>query len=157
MRKVPSPNFNDRPDGVEVDTVVIHYTGMKTAEEALACMCDPEAEVSAHYMIYEDGDVVQLVAEDKRAWHAGVSFWDGRENVNDFSIGIELVNKGHEFGYHEFPNEQMEALIELLRGIKSRHRIKKGNIIGHSDVAPERKQDPGELFDWGMLEVIERD
>ena len=146
-----SPNFNDRPEGVPIDMLVIHYTGMRSAKAALTRMCDPAAEVSAHYMIDEAGDIVALVAEDKRAWHAGLSFWRGETNVNGRSIGIELANPGHEFGYRPFPEAQMAALIELAKGILARWPIPARNVVGHSDVAPRRKQDPGELFDWRRL------
>ena len=146
-----SPNFNDRPEGVPIDMLVIHYTGMRSAKAALTRMCDPAAEVSAHYMVDEAGDIVALVAEDKRAWHAGLSFWRGETNVNGRSIGIELANPGHEFGYRPFPEAQMAALIELAKGILARWPIPARNVVGHSDVAPRRKQDPGELFDWRRL------
>ena len=146
-----SPNFNDRPAGAAIDMVVLHYTGMLSAEVALDRMCDPEAAVSAHYAVDEDGDVYRLVAEDKRAWHAGISYWRGATDINDRSIGIEIVNPGHEFGYRSFPEPQMAAVEELLREIVSRHDIDPARIVGHSDVAPARKQDPGELFDWQRL------
>jgi N-acetylmuramoyl-L-alanine amidase len=148
-REAPSPNWNERQ--LPVSMLVLHYTGMRTADEALARMCDPEAEVSAHYMIDEDGTVTQLVPEDKRAWHAGRSFWRGITDVNSASVGIELVNPGHEFGYRPFADAQMEALIPLVAEIKARHDIPRANVVGHSDVAPARKLDPGELFDWEML------
>ena len=147
----PSPNSNDRPDGVTVDMVVLHYTGMETAAAALNRMCDAAAEVSAHYMIDEDGTVYRLVPEDRRAWHAGVSCWQGATNINDRSIGIEIVSPGHEFGYRQFPDEQMAAVEQLLSDIVSRHGIARHRIVGHSDIAPSRKQDPGELFDWQRL------
>lgn len=147
----PSPNFNDRPEGVAIDTLVLHYTGMKSAEAALERMCDPAAEVSAHYMIDEDGVVTQLVDEEKRAWHAGVSHWRGNDNLNHNSIGIELVNPGHEFGYRPFPEVQMQALIPLCQAILERHHIPAHHVVGHSDIAPDRKEDPGELFDWERL------
>ncbi|MDE2596367.1 MAG: N-acetylmuramoyl-L-alanine amidase [Sphingomonadales bacterium] len=131
--------------------VVLHYTGMESADAALARMCDPAAEVSAHYMIDEDGTVTRLVEERHRAWHAGRSFWRGVTDVNSASIGIELVNPGHEFGYRPFPDAQMEALLPLLADIMHRHDIPRANVVGHSDIAPARKQDPGELFDWDML------
>jgi N-acetylmuramoyl-L-alanine amidase len=146
-----SPNFDDRPEGVQVDVLVMHYTGMKTAEEALARLNSVEDKVSAHYLIHENGEVVQLVPENKRAWHAGVSSWRGRERLNDTSIGIELVNPGHEFGYRPFPAVQMLALIDLCKDILERHPIPTRNVVGHSDIAPSRKEDPGELFDWRML------
>lgn len=131
--------------------LVLHYTGMETCDEARARLCDPEAAVSAHYLIDEDGTVERLVDEDKRAWHAGVSWWRGAMDVNGRSIGIELVNPGHEFGYRPFPDAQMEALIALSQSIVARHPIPPANVVGHSDVAPRRKTDPGELFDWKRL------
>ncbi len=145
----PSPNHDARPGAV--DMLVLHYTGMPTAEEALARLCDPEAKVSSHYAIDEAGVVYRLVAEDRRAWHAGVSFWAGEKNVNGRSIGIELVNPGHEFGYVPFAEAQITALIELAQGIASRHAIPARFVLGHSDVAPARKTDPGELFPWQRL------
>ena len=146
-----SPNFNQRPPSGAVDMLVLHYTGMRTAEAALERLCDPAAEVSAHYLIDEAGTVFPLVEEDMRAWHAGLSCWRGETNVNSRSIGIELVNPGHEFGYRPFPEPQMAALAELARGILARWPIPARNVVGHSDVAPRRKQDPGELFDWRRL------
>jgi N-acetylmuramoyl-L-alanine amidase len=147
----PSPNFDARPGNGRVDMLILHYTGMRTAEEALDRLCDPAAKVSAHYLIDEDGGVIRLVAEEKRAWHAGISSWRGRTDINGASIGIELVNPGHEFGYRRFPERQMAALNELARGILTRHPVPPRHVIGHSDVAPLRKQDPGELFDWPRL------
>ena len=146
-----SPNFNDRPEGVPIDMLVLHYTGMESGEAALERLCDPDAQVSAHYLIEEDGTVHRLVDEDKRAWHAGVSWWRGSSDVNSRSIGIELVNPGHEFGYRAFPEEQMVALEALAGAILKRHPIAPRNVVGHSDVAPTRKMDPGELFDWARL------
>ena len=146
-----SPNFNDRPADVPIDMLVLHYTGMQSGEEALDRLCDPEAQVSAHYLIEEDGTVHRLVDEDKRAWHAGVSWWRGAMDVNSRSIGIELVNPGHEFGYRAFPEDQMVALEALAGAILKRHPIPARNVVGHSDVAPSRKTDPGELFDWARL------
>ncbi|MBW8743470.1 MAG: N-acetylmuramoyl-L-alanine amidase [Sphingomonas sp.] len=131
--------------------IVLHYTGMESAEAALARLTDPTAEVSAHYLIDEDGTIHRLVAEDKRAWHAGQSHWRGITDVNSASIGIELVNPGHENGYRPFSEAQMEALVPLMAGIVRRYGITRGNIVGHSDVAPARKDDPGELFDWEKL------
>ena len=151
MIQQPSPNFNDRPAGIEIDMLVLHYTGMRTANEALDRMCDPVAEVSAHYMIDEDGQVYQLVGEEKRAWHAGVSSWRGNSNINDRSIGIELANPGHEFGYRAFPAVQFNMLVKLAKEILVRNSIPTRNTVGHSDIAPARKQDPGELFDWAQL------
>lgn len=149
---LPSPNFNDRPQGEPVSILVMHYTGMPTAGDALARLCNPHAEVSAHYVVTEEGEVIQLVEEQKRAWHAGKSHWRGRDNLNDISIGIEIVNPGHEFGYRPFPPRQMDAVLELSLGILARNpAITPRNIVGHSDIAPERKEDPGELFPWGWL------
>jgi N-acetylmuramoyl-L-alanine amidase len=147
--ETPSPNFNERQ--LPVSMIVLHYTGMQSAEAALARLTDPAAEVSAHYLIDEDGTIHRLVAEDKRAWHAGQSHWRGITDINSASIGIELVNPGHEFGYREFAPAQIEALIPLLSEIKDRYEITRGNIVGHSDIAPTRKQDPGELFPWARL------
>ncbi|MCP5366937.1 MAG: N-acetylmuramoyl-L-alanine amidase [Hyphomicrobiales bacterium] len=131
--------------------LVLHYTGMRTAAAALDRLCDPAAKVSAHYLVDEDGAVHALVAEDRRAWHAGVASWRGAADVNGRSVGIELVNPGHEFGYRPFPDAQMAALADLARGVLARHPIPPRNVVGHSDVAPDRKQDPGELFDWQWL------
>jgi N-acetylmuramoyl-L-alanine amidase len=150
LRDRPSPNHGPRAAGV-IDMLVLHYTGMKTAAAALDRLCAPEAQVSAHYVVDEDGTVWRLVAEECRAWHAGLSSWRGRDDVNDTSIGIELVNPGHEWGYRPFPAAQMAALEELCRGILARHLILPRNVVGHSDVAPLRKMDPGELFDWEGL------
>jgi N-acetylmuramoyl-L-alanine amidase len=149
MISAPSPNFDNRV--LPPDMIVLHYTGMKTGAEALARMTDPEAKVSAHYMIEEDGRVYSLVSEERRAWHAGVSFWKGATDINAASIGIELVNPGHEFGYRAFPDAQIEALIELMDDIRSRWTVPESRILGHSDVAPARKTDPGELFPWKRL------
>ena len=151
MNKRFSPNYDARPDGTEVDMLVLHYTGMETAEAALERLCDPEAKVSAHYLIHENGDVLQIVEEANRAWHAGVASWRGETDVNARSIGIELVNPGHEFGYREFPDAQLTALDDLCLDIFSRHDVPARNVVGHSDVAPARKQDPGELFPWQRL------
>ena len=146
-----SPNFDPRPADAAIDMLVLHYTGMETAEAARVRMCDPEAKVSAHYMVDEDGTVTRLVNEARRAWHAGLSFWRGRTDINARSIGVELVNPGHEFGYCPFPEAQTAALVELARDIVDRHAIPARNVVGHSDVAPRRKTDPGELFDWRRL------
>ncbi|WP_316979327.1 N-acetylmuramoyl-L-alanine amidase [Shumkonia mesophila] len=146
-----SPNFGPRPADTPIDMLVIHYTGMPTAEAALARLCDPAAQVGAHYVIDEDGAVHALIDEAMRAWHAGEAFWRGETDVNGRSVGIELVNPGHEFGYRPFPEAQMAALIALCRDIVARHPIPPANVVGHSDVAPRRKSDPGELFDWPRL------
>jgi len=151
MIETPSPNYNERPAGVPIDMLVLHYTGMKTCEDALDRLCDPATEVSAHYLIAEDGTVHRLVPEEYRAWHAGVACWRGEAGVNDRSIGIEMVNPGHEFGYRDFPPAQIAALIPLCRDILSRHPIPARNVVGHSDVSPTRKQDPGEKFPWARL------
>jgi N-acetylmuramoyl-L-alanine amidase len=155
LRLRPSPNQDSRnEDGrgdVPIDMLVLHYTGMRNAEEALARLTDPTAKVSAHYTIDEDGTVYAHVPEERRAWHAGISFWAGVSNVNARSIGIELVNPGHEFGYRAFPEAQIAALIELCHGILARHPIPATRVLGHSDVAPARKEDPGELFPWARL------
>ena len=145
----PSPNFNPRP--APADILLLHYTGMPSAEAALARLTDPAAQVSCHWLIDEDGTVHRLVAEDMRAWHAGQSFWAGERDINGRSIGIELVNPGHEWGYRPFPAKQMTALAALAAGILERHAIPAARVLGHSDVAPARKQDPGELFDWAWL------
>ncbi len=146
----PSPNFDNR-DGQSVDILVLHYTGMKSAQEALNRMCDAEAKVSAHYMVDEGGTIFQLVNENSQAWHAGVSSWRGNSNINQRSIGIEIVNCGHEFGYTEFPQIQMKAVADLCTAILKRHPIPARNVVAHSDIASSRKQDPGELFDWQFL------
>ena len=147
----PSPNFDARPAGQAIDMLILHYTGMESAEAALARMGDPAAKVSAHYCIGEDGGLTRLVDEKERAWHAGEAEWGGRGDVNARSIGIELVNPGHEFGYRPFPEAQMMALTALAREILGRHPIPPRHVLGHSDVAPLRKEDPGELFDWARL------
>ena len=147
----PSPNCDDRPEGMPIDMLVLHYTGMPTGEEALARLTNIEHEVSAHYLIEEDGRVFQLVPEAQRAWHAGVSYWRGHKSLNARSIGIELVDPGHDFGYRPFPKLQMMALETLALDILARHSIPPRNVVGHSDIAPTRKNDPGELFDWRSL------
>lgn len=145
----PSPNFDAR--SAPPSLLVLHYTGMQTGEAALARLRDPEAKVSAHYLVEEDGRVFRLVDEGRRAWHAGVSFWRGRRNVNGDSIGIEIVNPGHEFGYRPFPEAQIGAVSDLIADIRTRWTIEDRDIVGHSDVAPGRKEDPGELFPWKRL------
>ncbi len=145
----PSPNHDDR--GRDIDTVILHYTGMKTGKEALDRLCDEKAKVSAHYLVEEDGRVFRLVAENRRAWHAGVSSWKGDIDTNARSIGVEIVNPGHEFGYREFPDVQIDSVIALLKDINTRHDIAPDRVLAHSDVAPARKEDPGELFPWGRL------
>ncbi len=145
----PSPNFDERT--LPISMIVLHYTGMQDGPSALARLRDPEAKVSSHYLVEEDGTVCRLVAEDKRAWHAGRSHWRGTTDINSASVGIEIVNPGHEFGYRPFSEEQIEALLPLVAAIKERHGITRGNVVGHSDIAPTRKRDPGELFPWARL------
>lgn len=144
-------NHDARPPGTAIDMLVLHYTGMESAAAALDRLGDPRSRVSAHYLIDEAGTVVPLVDEDRRAWHAGKSWWRGNGDVNGRSLGIELVNPGHEFGYRDFPELQMAALEELGLDILARHPIPPPNVVGHSDVAPGRKRDPGERFDWRRL------
>ena len=148
-REAPSPNWDERQ--LPVSMVVLHYTGMPDAAGAIARMCDASAKVSAHYLIDEDGTVTRLVPEARRAWHAGKSYWRGVTDINSASIGIELVNPGHEWGYRPFPEAQMESLIPLLADLIGRHNVPRANVVGHSDVAPARKADPGELFAWDLL------
>ncbi|MEO9904412.1 N-acetylmuramoyl-L-alanine amidase [Nisaea sp.] len=147
----PSPNHDARPDGTTVDILLLHYTGMQSAEAALNRLADPDATVSAHYLIDEDGRCYRMVDEDRRAWHAGVASWQGATDINARSIGIELVNPGHQFGYRPFPDQQMERLAHLSKAILARHAIAASRVLAHSDVAPDRKEDPGELFDWERL------
>ena len=147
--ETPSPNWNERE--LPITMVVLHYTGMQTGAEALERMCDAKAQVSAHYMIDEDGTVHRLVAEENRAWHAGRSYWRGVTDINSASVGIELVNPGHEWGYRPFPEVQMAALLPLLADLVQRHDVPRANVVGHSDIASARKDDPGELFDWDLL------
>lgn len=149
--KRPSPNVNDRPAGTAIDMVILHYTGMKTGAAALDRLCDPDARVSAHYLVEEDGNIWQMVEDSQRAWHAGLSHWSGATDINDRSIGIEIVNPGHEFGYRVFPDAQIRAVEALLAQIIERHQILPARVVGHSDIAPTRKQDPGELFNWKRL------
>ena len=149
VRDVPSPNFDARRG--PPDMLVLHYTGMQTAEAAIARLCDPEAKVSAHYVVDEDGSILKLVPEERRAWHAGRGVWLGETDCNAASIGIEIVNPGHEFGYRDFPVVQVDAVISLIADIRTRWTIPDNRIIAHSDLAPERKQDPGERFPWKRL------
>ena len=149
ITRCPSPNFDERQ--LPVSMIVLHYTGMPDAEGALNRLRSPDAKVSAHYLVDEQGEVFQLVDEEKRAWHSGRSYWRGITDVNSASVGIEIVNPGHEFGYRPFPDEQIASVIPLVADIKERHGIGRGNVVGHSDVAPARKEDPGELFPWWEL------
>jgi N-acetylmuramoyl-L-alanine amidase len=150
--EAPSPNFDTRTG--PPDMAVLHYTGMESGAAALARLRDPAAKVSSHYMVEEDGRIFRLVAEERRAWHAGVSFWRGAGDVNSRSIGVEIVNPGHDHGYRPFPDVQIEAVIALLDGVRSRWSIADRDIVGHSDVAPARKIDPGELFPWKRLAEV---
>jgi len=147
----PSPNHEPRAAGVPLDTVVLHYTGMPTGAEAIARLRDPAATVSAHYLIETGGRVLRLVPEHRRAWHAGAACWAGETDINSRSIGIELVNRGHAWGYHPFPDSQLESLRGLLAEVMQRHTIPPERVLGHSDVAPARKIDPGELLPWRWL------
>jgi N-acetylmuramoyl-L-alanine amidase len=154
FKELVSPNAGPRRpvDGqTRVRHLVMHYTGMKSCEQALNRLCDPAFEVSAHYVVDEDGTVYRMVPEDQRAWHAGKSFWHGIRDINSTSIGIEIVNPGHEYGYRAFPAAQIDAVMELAADIIARHHIKPCDVLGHSDIAPGRKTDPGELFPWQDL------
>jgi N-acetylmuramoyl-L-alanine amidase len=142
----PSPNFNDRTVA-QPSMIVLHYTAMDTTKDALARLSDPKSEVSSHYLVGEDGTIYRLVAEDKRAWHAGVSFWQGGTDINSLSIGIEIANQGD----RPYTNAQKNAVRWLCRWILDRYEIKPQCVVGHSDVAPGRKQDPGWFFDWKQL------
>ena len=150
VQEAPSPNQDDRPVG-PIDMLILHYTGMKSGQAALDRLRDPEARVSSHYLVEEDGTLFRLVPEGRRAWHAGVSCWRGHTLLNGRSIGIEIVNPGHEWGYRAFPAAQMQAVRALCLGVLSRNPIPARNVLAHSDVAPDRKTDPGELFDWRGL------
>jgi N-acetylmuramoyl-L-alanine amidase len=150
-RVVPSPNHGDRRGGVAVTMLLLHYTGMRNAEAALARLCEPGSDVSAHYLVFEDGASVQLVPEARRAWHAGEARWAGESDINSRSVGIEIVNPGHDWGYVDFPDAQIAKVIALGRDIVARHAIAPERVLAHSDVAPERKQDPGEKFPWKRL------
>lgn len=151
VRDLPSPNHDERPEGVPVDVLVLHYTDMETGAAAIARLRDPEARVSSHYVVEEDGRIFRLVPEERRAFHAGVSHWRGHEALNGRSIGVEVVNPGHSCGYQPFPALQMAAVCDLCLDILSRWPIPARNVVAHSDVAPDRKRDPGELFDWQGL------
>ncbi len=147
---LPSPNFGDRR-GRAIDALILHYTGMASGAAALARLLNPASEVSAHYLVWEDGRIDQLVAEIDRAWHAGRSCWAGERDINSVSIGIEMVNGGHDFGLPPYPASQVAALIALMRDIRTRHAIAPARVLGHSDIAPARKDDPGERFPWPAL------
>jgi N-acetylmuramoyl-L-alanine amidase len=147
----PSPNHDARPDEQEIDILLLHYTGMASAEEALERLTSAESKVSCHYLVHEDGGVVQMVPEARRAWHAGLGAWAGDSDINARSIGIEIVNPGHEFGYRPFPDVQIQSVIMLAKDIFARYGIPAERVLAHSDIAPRRKTDPGELFPWGTL------
>ncbi|MCB1474944.1 MAG: N-acetylmuramoyl-L-alanine amidase [Rhodobiaceae bacterium] len=147
----PSPNHGDRPAGMPVDMLVLHYTGMESEAAAIARLCDPAAGVSSHYVVCEDGRILRLVAEGQRAWHAGVGSWRGHDDINDRSIGIEIVNGGHDYGLPDFPDAQVAAVIALSHDILRRNAIPARNVVAHSDTAPMRKMDPGEKFPWQAL------
>jgi N-acetylmuramoyl-L-alanine amidase len=151
IRDLPSPNQQDRPAKLPIDMLILHYTGMQTAQAAVNRLRDPLARVSSHYVVHEDGAVLRLVPEERRAAHAGISYWRGHTALNDRSIGIEIVNPGHAWGYRDFPAVQMAAVRNLCLDILSRHPISSRNVVAHSDVAPDRKEDPGERFDWRGL------
>ena len=146
-----SPNHGPRPEPGRIDMLVLHYTGMTTAAAALERLCDPVARVSAHYVVEENGVIWRLVPESRRAFHAGVSCWAGESDLNAVSLGIEIVNPGHEWGYRRFPEAQMASVEALCAELISRHSIPAHRVVGHSDIAPNRKADPGELFDWPRL------
>ncbi len=148
---IPSPNYGDRNNGRVADMILLHYTGMPDVEGAIAQLCTPGTDVSAHYIVLEDGRIVQSVPEAKRAWHAGVSSWAGEEDINSCSIGVEIINSGHDWGYPDFPSRQIAAVIALCRGIMLRRKIPAHRVLAHSDVAPARKKDPGEKFPWHLL------
>jgi N-acetylmuramoyl-L-alanine amidase len=150
-RVEPSPNHNERAGGIAPDMLVLHYTGMRDGASALARLRDPAAAVSSHYLVEEDGSLIQMVPEARRAWHAGVSRWQGQGDLNSRSIGIEIVNPGHEHGYRPFPPEQIATVVKLCRECVERWSIVGDRVVGHSDIAPSRKEDPGEFFPWDQL------
>jgi N-acetylmuramoyl-L-alanine amidase len=147
----PSPNFGERRDGLKPDIIILHYTGMESGIGAEDWLCNPISEVSSHYLVLEDGRIVQMVRESDRAWHAGAGSWCGQDDINSRSIGIEIANPGHSFGYPDFPAVQIDAVIAVCRGIMARHAIRPERVLAHSDVAPGRKIDPGEKFPWATL------
>ena len=149
--ETPSPNHEPRPPGTPVDMLILHYTGMATAAAALDRLREPDAKVSAHYLIDTDGTIHAMVPESRRAWHAGAAEWAGARDINDRSVGIELVNPGHDIDYRAFPEAQITALIDLGTVIRARHPIPAHRVLGHSDVAPQRKADPGERLPWDRL------
>jgi len=151
IRELPSPNHDERPTGIPIDLLILHYTGTQAAQAAIDRLRDPTTRVSCHYLVDEDGSVLHMVPEERRAQHTGTSYWRGHTTLNDRSIGIEVVNPGHEWGYRDFPVLQLAAVCDLCLSILSRHPIPARNIVGHSDVAPDRAQDPGERFEWQAL------
>ena len=151
VRDLPSPNHDMRPTDTPIDMLILHYTGMQTAQAAIDRLRDPAAQVSSHYLVDEDGAIFRLVPETRRAWHAGRSVWRGHTALNGRSVGIEIVNPGHVWGYRDFPVLQLAAVCDLCLDILGRHSIPQRNVVAHSDVAPDRKQDPGEKFDWEAL------
>jgi len=148
LKTIISPNFNDRAEGTRVDWIIVHYTDIPTLEESLDILTSDKSQVSAHYLVGEEGETLQLVDEEKRAWHAGQSYWRGVRDLNSHTIGIEIQNPGHSHGYREFPQKQMDAVMTLCKDIQSRHKLGADCLWGHSDIAPTRKQDPGHLFPW---------
>ncbi len=148
---MPSPNHGERKDGRRPDMIVLHYTGMPDADAALELLKARGSEVSAHYFVWEDGRIIQLVQESRRAWHAGKAYWAGETDINSCSIGIEIVNPGHDHGYPDFPKRQIAAVTALCRSIQTRNTIPPVRVLAHSDLAPTRKRDPGEKFPWRTL------
>ncbi|MDF3810242.1 MULTISPECIES: N-acetylmuramoyl-L-alanine amidase [Rhodopseudomonas] len=148
---IPSPNHGERNKGRLPDMIVLHYTGMPDVEGALARLCKSGTEVSAHYVVLEEGRILQCVPESRRAWHAGSALWAGEHDINSCSIGIEIINRGHDWGYPDYPLRQIAAVIALCRGIMLRRGVPSHRVLGHSDVAPARKKDPGEKFPWEAL------
>ena len=149
IKRLPSPNFDDRK--LPISILVLHYTGMESGQAAIDRLANADAKVSAHFVVQENGEIIQMVDEDKRAWHAGVSSWNGITDVNSASIGIEIVNGGHDYGLPDFPEEQVGAVLWLSKTIVERHDIEARNVVGHSDIAPGRKIDPGEKFPWHLF------
>jgi len=151
VKWVPTPNFGERRGGVKPSMIVLHYTDTKDTQEAIDYMMDTTREVSAHYVVEMDGGVIQMVKDEKRAWHAGKAFWRGERDVNSHSIGVEIVNPGHSYGHEEFPDVQIEAVVKLCKRLMKKWKIGAADVLGHEDVAPGRKQDPGHLFPWQLL------
>jgi N-acetylmuramoyl-L-alanine amidase len=151
----PSPNSEERKSGLRADMIILHYTGLADPQRALTLLCDPNSKLSCHYMVYEDGGVTQMVPEALRAWHAGVSSWEGETDINSRSIGIEIVNPGHGLGYPDFSAIQIAAVIDLCRDIIARRNVRPQHVLAHSDVAPSRKSDPGEKFPWQQLHAAD--